>query len=74
MSAWGAAYGQLAEILIGAEAAIYDQKEQAVGGWRGAREFIVVDKVEESAEIISFYFEPADKGPILAAEPGSTSA
>jgi nitric oxide dioxygenase len=70
MSAWGAAYGQLADILIGAETAIYDQKEHAPGGWRGAREFIVASKVEESAEIISFYFEPADKGPILAAEPG----
>ncbi|WP_095168918.1 NO-inducible flavohemoprotein [Pseudomonas sp. Irchel 3H3] len=70
MNAWGAAYGQLAEILIGAEAAIYDQKAEAVGGWRGAREFILAQRVEESAEITSFYFEPADKGPILAAEPG----
>ncbi|WP_339547834.1 NO-inducible flavohemoprotein [Pseudomonas sp. RA_35y_Pfl2_P32] len=70
MSAWGAAYGQLAEILIGAEAAIYDQKAEAVGGWRGARAFILTQRVEESAEITSFYFEPADKGPILAAEPG----
>ncbi|MCW3779872.1 FAD-binding oxidoreductase, partial [Levilactobacillus namurensis] len=34
------------------------------------REFIVAAKVQESAEITSFYFEPADKGPILAAEPG----
>ncbi|CAI8726547.1 NO-inducible flavohemoprotein [Pseudomonas sp. IT-P176] len=70
MNAWGAAYGQLAEILIGAEAVIYDQKAEAVGGWRGAREFILAQRVEESAEITSFYFEPADKGPILAAEPG----
>ena len=70
MNAWGAAYGQLAEILIGAEAAIYDQKAEAVGGWRGARAFVLTQRVEESAEITSFYFEPADKGPILAAEPG----
>ncbi len=70
IAAWGAAYGQLADILIGAETSIYDQKEQAHGGWRGAREFIVAEKVEESAEITSFYFEPADKGPILVAEPG----
>ncbi|NBB33430.1 NO-inducible flavohemoprotein [Pseudomonas sp. BC115LW] len=70
MSAWGAAYGQLAEILIGAEAAIYDQKAEAVGGWRGARAFVLTQRVEESAEITSFYFEPADKGPILTAEPG----
>ncbi|MBU6956632.1 NO-inducible flavohemoprotein [Pseudomonas sp. CVAP len=70
MSAWGAAYNQLADILIGAETAIYDQKAAAVGGWRGAREFKLAKRVEESAEITSFYFEPADKGPILAAEPG----
>ncbi|MCU1751806.1 NO-inducible flavohemoprotein [Pseudomonas sp. 6D_7.1_Bac1] len=70
MSAWGAAYNQLADILIGAETAIYDQKAQAHGGWRGAREFKLAKRVEESAEITSFYFEPADKGPILAAEPG----
>ncbi|MGR4038946.1 NO-inducible flavohemoprotein [Pseudomonas sp. JDS08PS003] len=70
INAWGAAYNQLADILIGAESAIYDEKAQAPGGWRGAREFKLVDKVEESAEITSFYFEPSDQGPILAAEPG----
>ncbi len=70
INAWGAAYNQLADILIGAEAAIYDEKAQAPGGWRGAREFTLVDKVQESAEITSFYFEPLDRGPILAAEPG----
>ncbi|BCT35276.1 NO-inducible flavohemoprotein [Pseudomonas protegens] len=70
INAWGAAYNQLADILIGAEAAIYDEKAQAPGGWRGAREFTLVDRVQESAEITSFYFEPLDRGPILAAEPG----
>ncbi|MDD1019162.1 NO-inducible flavohemoprotein [Pseudomonas sp. TNT2022 ID1048] len=70
INAWGAAYNQLADILIGAEAAIYDEKAQAPGGWRGAREFTLVDKVQESAEITSFYFEPLDRGPILTAEPG----
>ncbi|MBP5104821.1 nitric oxide dioxygenase [Pseudomonas protegens] len=70
IDAWAAAYNQLADILIGAEAAIYDEKAQAPGGWRGAREFRLVQKVEESAEITSFYFEPLDQGPILAAEPG----
>ncbi|MGY2290695.1 NO-inducible flavohemoprotein [Pseudomonas sp. SDO528_S397] len=70
LSAWGAAYGQLADILIGAEAAIYTEKAQAPGGWRGARAFTLVKRVEESAEITSFYFEPVDKGAILVAEPG----
>jgi len=65
ITAWGNAYGQLADILIGAEKTIYDEKAQAPGGWRGAREFKVVAKVPESAEITSFYFEPADGQPIL---------
>ncbi|SEB52959.1 nitric oxide dioxygenase [Pseudomonas saponiphila] len=70
INAWGAAYNQLADILIGAEAAIYEQKAQAPGGWRGARAFKLVQKVQESAEITSLYFAPQDQGPILAAEPG----
>lgn len=70
IAAWGAAYQQLADILIGAEAQVYDQKAEAVGGWRGARVFKLVAKVEESSEIVSFYFEPEDGGAILAAEPG----
>ncbi len=65
IAAWGKAYQQLADILIGAEKSIYDEKAQAPGGWRGAREFKVVAKVPESAEITSFYFAPADGLPIL---------
>jgi nitric oxide dioxygenase len=65
LNAWTNAYNQLADILIGAERAIYDDKADAVGGWRGAREFKVAKRVDESAEITSFYFEPADGGPVL---------
>ena len=70
LSAWGAAYNQLADILIGAEAAIYDEKAAAPGGWRGGREFKLAAKVEESAEITSFYFRPVDQQPILDFAPG----
>jgi len=70
IAAWGAAYNQLADILIGAEAAIYEEKAVAPGGWRGSRLFKLVAKVEESAEITSFYFEPVDGQAILAFEPG----
>jgi nitric oxide dioxygenase len=70
ISAWGNAYGQLADILIGAEKSIYDEKAQASGGWRGAREFKIVAKIPESAEITSFYFAPADGQPILDPTPG----
>ncbi|UVJ44960.1 NO-inducible flavohemoprotein [Pseudomonas sp. LS1212] len=70
IAAWGAAYQQLADILIGAEAEVYEQKARAAGGWRGARSFKLVARVVESAEIVSFYFAPADGGEILEFEPG----
>ncbi|KPA93031.1 hemoglobin-like flavoprotein [Pseudomonas asplenii] len=70
LAAWGAAYNQLADILIGAEAAIYDEKALAPGGWRGSRPFRLVAKVEESAEITSLHFEPVDGQAILSFEPG----
>ncbi|WP_341522847.1 NO-inducible flavohemoprotein [Pseudomonas sp. G.S.17] len=65
INAWGNAYQQLADILIGAEAVIYDEKAEAQGGWRGTREFKLMDKVVESDEITSFYLKPADAGPVL---------
>lgn len=70
IAAWAAAYGQLADILIGAEETLYQAKEHALGGWRGAREFRVVRREQESEEIVSFYFAPVDGKPVLKAEPG----
>ncbi len=70
IAAWGAAYQQLADILIGAEEGMYQQKAEATGGWRGARAFTLVERVRESAEIVSFYFAPVDGKPVLVAEPG----
>ncbi len=60
LDAWGAAYQQLADILIGAEEAIYDANSQREGGWRGERAFLIADKVVESDVITSLYLEPAD--------------
>ena len=60
ISAWAAAYQQLADILIGAEEKIYADTAAAPGGWRGARAFRVARKVAESNEITSFYLEPQD--------------
>lgn len=70
IAAWGNAYQQLADILIGAEAEVYTAKAEAPGGWRGVREFKLVNKVQESAEIVSFYLAPADGGAILDFAPG----
>ena len=70
IDAWAAAYGQLAELLIGAEAALYEQKAQAPGGWRGARAFRVDRKERESDEITSFYLVPEDGAAVMDFEPG----
>lgn len=70
LEAWGAAYQQLADILIGAEEAAYAANEAKPGGWRGEREFRVVRKVPESEEITSFYLEPVDGGAVPDFVPG----
>jgi nitric oxide dioxygenase len=62
IAAWAGAYGQLADILIGAEEAAYAATASAPGGWRGAREFRLSRKVQESEEIVSLYLAPADGG------------
>ena len=70
IDAWAAAYGQLAGILIAAEGKAYDDLAAAEGGWRGARAFKLVRKEAESAEISSFYLEPADGKSVIAHQPG----
>jgi nitric oxide dioxygenase len=70
LEAWGAAYGQLADILIGAEGKSYEAAAAAPGGWKGARPFIVAAKRVESAEVTSFVFRPADGGPVMDFAPG----
>ena len=70
IDAWGAAYQQLADILIAAESSVYEQTAAAEGGWRGARDFKLVRKEAESSEITSFYLEPVDGGAVIAHQPG----
>ncbi|MBU4611258.1 NO-inducible flavohemoprotein [Achromobacter sp. GG226] len=70
IDAWAAAYQQLADILIAAEARVYDETATATGGWRGERRFRVTGKVRESAEITSFHLAPEDGGPVLSHQPG----
>ena len=70
LDAWGAAYGQLADILIGAEGKTYEAAAAAPGGWKGARQFVVAAKRVESDEITSFLFRPVDGQPVLGFTPG----
>ena len=70
LEAWGAAYQQLADILIGAEEAVYAANEAKEGGWRGSRQFRVARKEAESEEITSFYLQPVDGGAVPEFVPG----
>lgn len=65
LDAWTVAYGQLAQILIGAEAKLYEG-----ASWSGFRPFKVVRRQVESDEITSFYLAPADGTPAGGFEPG----
>jgi len=70
IDAWGAAYGQLAQILIDAEERAYTANATASGGWRGARDFRVAQKIVESEEIVSLHLVPEDGGALLDFQPG----
>jgi nitric oxide dioxygenase len=70
IEAWAAAYGQLANLLMGLEETMYAERENAPGGWRGTRLFRVARKVRESDEITSFYLRPDDGGELIAFHAG----
>ncbi|KAJ4295235.1 hypothetical protein N0V90_007246 [Kalmusia sp. IMI 367209] len=56
LDAWGAAYWQLANIMIQKEAQMYEETSY----WHEWQDFKVARKEKESEEITSFYFEPVD--------------
>lgn len=68
--AWTAAYGVLAEVFIGREEEIYATNAQHQGGWRGERQFRLVEKRIESELVKSLVFEPLDGGSVIGYEPG----
>ncbi|QUM84922.1 MULTISPECIES: NO-inducible flavohemoprotein [unclassified Moritella] len=70
IDAWGLAYWQLADLLIGAEEAVYSANEEEKGMWRGEREFRVTTKAAESDNIMSFYLTPTDGEPAPSFTPG----
>lgn len=70
IEAWGLAYGQLANLMIGHEHSIYTQKAATLGGWVGWKDFVVKQKIEESTEITSFYLYPVDGGKVASHKPG----
>lgn len=70
INAWAAAYGFLADILIGREKQIYDENAKKPGGWEGFKSFRVSRKEKESSNITSFYLVAADGATLPAFKPG----
>jgi nitric oxide dioxygenase len=70
IDAWAAAYGQLADLLMGMEKQGYQQAADQAGGWTGWRAFRVQARRAESEEITSFEMVPADGGQVPAYLPG----
>lgn len=66
--AWGAAYNQLADILIGIEGKMYS--ENVARGWAGFKPFTVSQKRKESETITSFELTPEDGKPLPVHQPG----
>lgn len=62
IDAWTAAYMQLADVLIGAEKAIYDKNAVAEGGWTGWRFFKVAEKSKQTDNVTSFKLVSVDNG------------
>lgn len=70
LTAWGKAYGVLADVFIQREEAIYRESEEKIGGWRGARDFRIRAIKQESSVIKSFELVPNDGMPVAAFLPG----
>jgi len=69
-AAWAEAYGLLASVFIQREKDLYDTAEKSHGGWRGARRFMVQQKIKESDLVTSFILAPVDGGALINYEPG----
>ncbi|TCV92748.1 nitric oxide dioxygenase [Luteibacter rhizovicinus] len=70
IKAWSIAYAQFAGVLVGAEFQMYDSQENASGGWRGLRSFVVVSRTMECDEIVSLRLRPLDGGEVIRHSPG----
>ena len=60
LTAWGEAYGVLADIFIGAEEGIYAQNADQTNGWRDFKTFTIQSIKDESSVVKSFTLAPAD--------------
>ena len=73
LTAWGKAYGVLADIFIGRESELYREKASQDGGWQGTRSFIIKEKRQESELITSFVLAPSMATPCCVSNQGNIS-
>ncbi|KAB1719511.1 nitric oxide dioxygenase, partial [Klebsiella pneumoniae] len=64
--AWTAAYGQLADVFIGREKQLYEEK----GAWQSWRKFKIARKESETDHVASLYLEPSDGKPLPSFQAG----
>ncbi|VVT50543.1 uncharacterized protein SAPINGB_P002798 [Magnusiomyces paraingens] len=65
LEAWTAAYTDLAGLLIGIEEKMYE-----AGEWRGYRDFIVQQKIQETPNVVSLVLAPKDGRGVKPGKPG----
>ncbi|MCG1022489.1 NO-inducible flavohemoprotein [Sutcliffiella horikoshii] len=70
IEAWGEAYGVIADVFISVEKEMYEEAAQQPAGWEDFKDFDVVEKVEESELITSFYLKPSDGSAVPSFAPG----
>jgi nitric oxide dioxygenase len=69
-SAWNEVYWLMADLLADREHTLYEQRVLEGHAWRGWRDWRVVGRTEETADITTFHVVPADDGPVPAFTPG----
>lgn len=70
MDAWEAAYGRLASIMIGREAALMKAGASVPSGWQGFQPLRVVGKTQESEAMTSFVLQQPDGSVLPDFTPG----
>lgn len=70
LAAWGAIYGDIASVLQAREKQLTDEMANTPGGWKGRRQFELVQKEPMGDVITRFKFVPTDGGPTPLFKPG----
>ena len=70
IDAWAEAYGAIADVFIAVEKEMYAQVQEAAGGWVDYKQFIVMDKMPESENMMSIFLKPADGQALPDFNPG----